>query len=169
MSENTALEPSAEKTTSTLDNQADKNGPTIPNHQVNEGQTADNQPDTSQPHTGLVVRSCRNDHGLLRWVFRCWGTDTCDGSLSLDHVSENSATSARDRHIAEAHPELVDRALREYRERAQLVTNTLTEVLAAFRPVTDTPTRTLVGYLSDPVHPADMDRWRTALKERPGA
>jgi len=59
--------------------------------------------DTSQPHTGLVVQPYR-DHGKERWVFRCWGTGTCDGLLSLDHTSQQSAEHARDRHVREEHP-----------------------------------------------------------------
>lgn len=61
----------------------------------------------ADPHglkTGMVVQSYV-DHGDRKWVFRCWGTDDgCDGLLSLDHSSQSSAESARDRHIAEAHP-----------------------------------------------------------------
>jgi hypothetical protein len=60
--------------------------------------------DTTNPHTGLVVQPYR-DHGEQKWVFRCWGTDDgCDGWLSLDHYSQQSATRARDRHVAEEHP-----------------------------------------------------------------
>ncbi|MFE1205671.1 hypothetical protein ACFW5V_28705 [Streptomyces sp. NPDC058762] len=55
--------------------------------------------------TGLVVQPYRDDHNRPRWVFRCWGTDTCDGWLSLDHHSQQSARRARDRHVAESHPE----------------------------------------------------------------
>jgi len=58
--------------------------------------------DTTQPHTGLVVQPYR-EHGVEKWVFRCWGTDTCDGWLSLDHTSEQSATRDRDRHVTEEH------------------------------------------------------------------
>lgn len=58
-----------------------------------------------EPHTGLVVEPYRNDRGENVWVFRCWGTDTCDGWLSLDHYSEQSAERARDRHVAEEHAE----------------------------------------------------------------
>lgn len=54
--------------------------------------------------TGLVIEPYRNDQGQPRWVFRCWGTDTCDGWLSLDHHSEQSAQRARDRHVSEEHP-----------------------------------------------------------------
>jgi hypothetical protein len=53
--------------------------------------------------TGLVVQPYRNDRGDPAWVFRCWGTDTCDGWLSLDHYSRQSAERARDRHVAEEH------------------------------------------------------------------
>jgi hypothetical protein len=59
--------------------------------------------DTTNTHTGLVVQPYR-DHGEQKWVFRCWGTDTCDGWLSLDHYSEQSAERARDRHVTEEHP-----------------------------------------------------------------
>jgi hypothetical protein len=58
--------------------------------------------DTTEPHTGLVVQPYR-DHGEKRWVFRCWGTDTCDGYLSLDHYSQQAAERARDRHLVEDH------------------------------------------------------------------
>ena len=51
---------------------------------------------------GMVVQPY-TEHGTRKWVFRCWGTDTCDGLLSLDHFSQSSAESARDRHLAEAH------------------------------------------------------------------
>ncbi|MER5875505.1 hypothetical protein ABT119_06190 [Streptomyces sp. NPDC001910] len=53
---------------------------------------------------GLVVDRYRTDRGGIAWCFRCWGTDTCDGWLSLDHFSQQSAERARDRHVAEAHP-----------------------------------------------------------------
>jgi len=53
--------------------------------------------------TGLVVQPYRTDRGDPAWVFRCWGTDSCDGWLSLDHTSQQSAERARDRHVAEEH------------------------------------------------------------------
>lgn len=118
--------------------------------------------DPHGPHAGMAVKPY-TERGEQRWVFRCWGTDTCDGWLSLDHASENSAGAARDRHLVEAHPELVATALRERRERVGLLGAALGEVLAAFRSVTDDGTRTLVGYVSAPIHPTDMDRWRAAL------
>lgn len=62
-------------------------------------------PAATEPHTGLVVQPYRNDRGENVWVFRCWGTDSCDGWLSLDHRSEQSAVRARDRHVAEEHAE----------------------------------------------------------------
>lgn len=58
--------------------------------------------DTTQPHTGLVVQPYR-EHGEEKWVFRCWGTAICDGWLSLDHYSQQSAERARDRHVTEDH------------------------------------------------------------------
>jgi hypothetical protein len=60
----------------------------------------------ADPHgleAGMIVKAYR-DHGVEKWVFRCWGTDTCDGYLSLDHTSQQSAERARDRHAAEDHP-----------------------------------------------------------------
>jgi hypothetical protein len=60
----------------------------------------------ADPHgleAGMIVKAYR-DHGAEKWVFRCWGTDTCDGALSLDHYSQQSAERARDRHVAEQHP-----------------------------------------------------------------
>ena len=58
---------------------------------------------TPSAHTGLVVQPYRADDGSKKWVFRCWGTDTCDGWLSLDHASQQSAERARDRHLSEEH------------------------------------------------------------------
>jgi len=61
----------------------------------------------SDPHGlkgGMIVKSYR-DHGQEKWVFRCWGTPTCDGWLSLDHHSQQSAERARDRHALEHHTE----------------------------------------------------------------
>ena len=58
----------------------------------------------AEPHTGLTVQPYRRaDDGSQKWVFRCWGTDTCDGWLSLDHTSEQSAVRDRDRHVTEEH------------------------------------------------------------------
>ncbi|MEU3255923.1 hypothetical protein [Streptomyces sp. NPDC006997] len=63
----------------------------------------------ADPHglkAGMIVKPY-TDHGQQKWVFRCWGTDDgCDGWLSLDHTSQSSAESARDRHLAEAHAKL---------------------------------------------------------------
>lgn len=60
---------------------------------------------TGDPTGALVIEPYRNDRHENVWVFRCWGTDTCDGWLSLDHHSEQSAVRARDRHVAEEHGE----------------------------------------------------------------
>ncbi|MFD5566613.1 hypothetical protein [Streptomyces cadmiisoli] len=54
---------------------------------------------------GLVIQPYRTDRGDPAWVFRCWGTERCDGWLSLDHTSQQSAERARDRHVSEAHTE----------------------------------------------------------------
>lgn len=54
-------------------------------------------------HSGLVVQPYRNDQGQARWVFRCWGTDSCDGWLSLDHHSEQTAARALASHVEEFH------------------------------------------------------------------
>ena len=53
----------------------------------------------------LAVEPYRNDRNQDRWAFRCWGAATCEGWLSLDHTSQQSAERARDRHVTEAHPE----------------------------------------------------------------
>lgn len=61
----------------------------------------------ADPHglqAGMIVKPY-TERGQHKWVFRCWGTDTCDGWLSLDHGTQTSAESARDRHVAEAHPD----------------------------------------------------------------
>lgn len=52
---------------------------------------------------GLVIKPY-TEHGQKKWVFRCWGTGTCDGWVSLDHPSQQSAEQARGRHVAEEHP-----------------------------------------------------------------
>lgn len=54
-------------------------------------------------HFGLVVQPYRNDRHENVWVFRCWGTDACDGWLSLDHHSEQSAVRAMTGHVEEFH------------------------------------------------------------------
>jgi len=65
-------------------------------------------PAEQEPHAGLTVQPYRRaDDGSQKWVFRCWGTDTCDGWLSLDHDTERWAEIARDRHVAEEHAEPV--------------------------------------------------------------
>lgn len=115
-------------------------------------------------HTGMVVKPY-TERGVQKWVSRCWGTSTCAGWLSLDHASENSAGSARDRHLVEAHPELVATALRERRERAGLLCAALREVLAAFATVTSPTSGAPMGYQAPPIHPDDMDRWRAALDQ----
>lgn len=55
-------------------------------------------------YSGLVVQPYRTDRGTSAWVLRCWGTDDgCDGWLSLDHTSAQSAGRALTSHIAEFH------------------------------------------------------------------
>jgi len=60
-----------------------------------------------------------------------------------------------------------NRALVKCAERAGVrrdqLAATLQEVLAVFRHVNDNATRTTVGYVSAPIHPADYDRWRAVL------
>lgn len=56
-----------------------------------------------EPDAAMAVKPYRADDGSQKWVFRCWGTDTCDGYLSLDHDTERWAQIARDRHVTEAH------------------------------------------------------------------
>lgn len=74
---------------------------------VGEGRTRTYTEEQPKPAitTGLVVQPYRTDRGDPAWVFRCWGTTTCDGWLSLDHTSQQSAERARDRHVNEAHQE----------------------------------------------------------------
>lgn len=56
-----------------------------------------------EPDAAIAVKSYRADDGSQKWAARCWGTDTCDGWLSLDHDTQRWAEQARDRHVAEAH------------------------------------------------------------------
>jgi hypothetical protein len=44
--------------------------------------------------------------GPGQWAWRCWGTDSCDGLLSLDHSSPAAARRAYDRHCLREHAEL---------------------------------------------------------------
>ncbi|MFI2437418.1 hypothetical protein [Streptomyces sp. NPDC018693] len=61
--------------------------------------------DAESPGSGVgMVVQPYSDHGVRKWVFRCWGADDgCEGLLSLGHGSESWAERARDRHVAEAH------------------------------------------------------------------
>ncbi|MET8826117.1 hypothetical protein ABZX40_13675 [Streptomyces sp. NPDC004610] len=87
-------------------------------------------------YSGLVVQQYRADHGGQRWVFRCWGTDTCDGALSLDHTSEQSAGRALTSHIAEFHqpgspaPEVEIRITGDLTETQRLEVNRLIDKAA---------------------------------------
>lgn len=56
-----------------------------------------------EPEACLAVQQYRADNGTTKWAFRCWGTDICDGWLSLGHDTERWAEIARDRHVAEDH------------------------------------------------------------------
>ncbi|MFF8829300.1 hypothetical protein [Streptomyces sp. NPDC015131] len=51
----------------------------------------------------LEVAEYRHDHGHLAWAWRCWGDESCDGWLSLDHTSVEAATRAARKHHAEEH------------------------------------------------------------------
>ncbi|MDI9885939.1 hypothetical protein QMZ92_16515 [Streptomyces sp. HNM0645] len=51
----------------------------------------------------IAVTAYRHDHGHRAWAWRCWGDSTCDGLLSLDHASEDSATRSAHRHVDENH------------------------------------------------------------------
>lgn len=73
------------------------------NYRRDHGDQAPAATEATEPHTGLVVQPYRNDRGENVWVFRCWGSDSCDGWLSLDHTSQQSAERARDRHVTEEH------------------------------------------------------------------
>lgn len=54
---------------------------------------------------GAMTVSEYTERGRRLWVFRCWGTDTCDGWLGLGHHTQTSALIERERHVAEAHEE----------------------------------------------------------------
>lgn len=54
---------------------------------------------------GAMTVSEYTERGRRLWVFRCWGTDTCDGWLGLGHHTQTSALVERERHVAEAHEE----------------------------------------------------------------
>lgn len=58
-----------------------------------------------EPEAALAVREYQAEDGSQKWAARCWGTETCDGWLSLDHDTEQWAETARDRHITEQHTE----------------------------------------------------------------
>lgn len=73
-----------------------------------------------------------------------------DGYFTADEVGEDIA------------PRIVE-WLTHHRDRPDRLAAVLGEVLAVFRAVTDDSTRTLVGYMSAPIHPTDMDRWRAVL------
>ncbi|WP_173261116.1 hypothetical protein [Streptomyces pacificus] len=51
----------------------------------------------------IAVTAYRHDHGHRAWAWRCWGDGTCDGRLSLDHDTEQWATTAARRHLTETH------------------------------------------------------------------
>ncbi|RPE40242.1 hypothetical protein EDD90_3278 [Streptomyces sp. Ag109_O5-1] len=54
----------------------------------------------------MAVHQYRADDGAQRWAARCWGTETCDGWLSLGHDTQRWAEIVRDRHVAEEHAAL---------------------------------------------------------------
>lgn len=80
-----------------------------------------------EPEASLAVQPYRADDGSQRWAARCWGTETCDGWLSLDHDTERWAEIARDRHIAEDHtaPDEADLTAEEARDLADQLSRDL--------------------------------------------
>ena len=56
------------------------------------------------PEGAMTVQEY-TERGRRLWVFRCWGADTCDGWLGLEHDTQTSALAERERHVAEEHPE----------------------------------------------------------------
>jgi hypothetical protein len=77
--------------------------------------------------TSTAVQPYRADDGSRKWAARCWGTETCDGWLSLDHDTERWAEIARDRHIAEDHtaPDDADLTAEEARDLADQLSRDL--------------------------------------------
>lgn len=57
------------------------------------------------PYAGLPESAgiASNDFPRDRWAWRCWGTDGCDGWVSLDHSSPAAARRAYDRHAKAEH------------------------------------------------------------------
>ncbi len=51
----------------------------------------------------IDVSQYRHDHGHQAWAWRCWGDGGCDGWLSLDNSSEETAQRRAARHVTEAH------------------------------------------------------------------
>ena len=56
------------------------------------------------PDGAMTVREY-TERGRRLWVFRCWGTEACDGWLGLGHHTQTSALLERERHVAEEHAE----------------------------------------------------------------
>lgn len=52
----------------------------------------------------IDVSRYRHDHGHQAWAWRCWGTGDCDGWLSLDHFSQESADRSARKHLDNDHP-----------------------------------------------------------------
>lgn len=113
------------------------------------------------PHIGIVVEPYRNDQNQARWVARCWGTDTCDGWLSLDHTSEQWAQQARDRHVAEEHAEPAPAAT-EAADRATRLDVLVRDILSTFVATRDS-TGMHVTHHQARVLPHEMQAWQDAL------
>jgi hypothetical protein len=58
--------------------------------------------DPFDPDGAMTVQEY-TERGRRLWVFRCWGTEACDGWLGLGHHTQTSALLERERHVAEAH------------------------------------------------------------------
>jgi hypothetical protein len=61
--------------------------------------------DTSDLHITeyLTVHHYRRDKGDMAWLYRCWGDAGCDGFLSLDWTTRDTAEREARQHLA-GHP-----------------------------------------------------------------
>lgn len=53
----------------------------------------------------LIVHRYRRDKGDWAWLYRCWGDGGCDGFLSLDWSTRESAERKAREHLAAEHPD----------------------------------------------------------------
>lgn len=86
--------------------------------------------DPFDPEGAMTVQEY-TERGRRLWAFRCWGTDTCDGWLGLEHPTQTSALAERERHVAETHIETGPRDTGCQRARAERAEATVARVRAA--------------------------------------